>query len=104
MLYVWFAFSVLTAIAAAVRGRSAMGWWLLGLVFGFFALILVLIIPSRKRGAALPPTPKTHLHCPDCRELVLWDARVCKHCGCRLRPPPHESESPRRLTLLKYKP
>lgn len=31
-------------------------------------------------------TPDTHVKCPDCRELVLRDARRCKHCGCALIP------------------
>ncbi len=31
-------------------------------------------------------TQGTHVKCPDCRELVLWDARRCKHCGCALVP------------------
>lgn len=26
----------------------------------------------------------THIKCPDCAELVLADARKCKHCGCAL--------------------
>lgn len=32
------------------------------------------------------PTPETHVKCPDCAELVRREARVCKHCGCRLIP------------------
>jgi len=24
--------------------------------------------------------------CPDCAELVRREARVCKHCGCKLVP------------------
>lgn len=32
------------------------------------------------------PTPETHVKCPDCRELILKDAHVCKHCGCKLVP------------------
>lgn len=28
----------------------------------------------------------SHVKCPDCRELVLSDARKCKHCGCALQP------------------
>ncbi len=28
----------------------------------------------------------THVKCPDCRELVLKDARKCKHCGTALVP------------------
>lgn len=35
---------------------------------------------------AAGPTPDTHVKCPDCAELVLKEARVCKHCGCRLVP------------------
>ena len=31
-------------------------------------------------------SPSTHVKCPDCRELVLMDARKCKHCGCALIP------------------
>lgn len=31
-------------------------------------------------------TPKTHVRCPDCRELVRKDARKCKHCGTALIP------------------
>ena len=32
------------------------------------------------------PNPDTHVKCPDCRELILKEARVCKHCGFRLIP------------------
>jgi hypothetical protein len=32
------------------------------------------------------PTRDTHVKCPDCRELVLKEANVCKHCGCKLIP------------------
>lgn len=31
-------------------------------------------------------TPQTHVKCPDCAELVKKEARVCKHCGCKLVP------------------
>jgi hypothetical protein len=29
---------------------------------------------------------ETHVRCSDCRELVLKDARKCKHCGSSLTP------------------
>ncbi|HWR76769.1 MAG TPA: hypothetical protein VN283_06140 [Thiobacillus sp.] len=51
---------------------ALLGWW------GLIAL------SKQKTGAT--PTPDTHVKCPDCRELVLKDARVCKHCGCKLTP------------------
>lgn len=31
-------------------------------------------------------TRDTHVKCPDCRELVLSDARKCRHCGSALLP------------------
>ena len=37
-------------------------------------------------AALMKPSARTHVKCPDCRELVLRDARVCKHCKCRLEP------------------
>lgn len=42
--------------------------------------------PSGSARSVLSPTPQTHVKCPDCRELVLRDARKCKHCSCALIP------------------
>lgn len=38
------------------------------------------------------PTPRTHVKCPDCRELVRKDASKCKHCQAVLVPSPIEEE------------
>lgn len=50
---------------------------------------------SRREPAPDPnaPTPRTHVICPDCRELVHQEARRCKHCGITLVP---ASEQPAR--------
>jgi len=32
------------------------------------------------------PTSKTHVGCPDCKEVIVKNARVCKFCGCKLIP------------------
>ena len=37
-------------------------------------------------SGTIRPTPETHVKCPDCRELVMKDARKCRHCGCELIP------------------
>lgn len=66
---------------------------LFGLVF------LVVTIPAHLIYAAVSsrpapegaPTPQTHVLCPDCKELVRKEARVCKHCGCKLVPVVDES-------------
>ena len=62
----------------------------------FAPLFLFLTIPAHVIYGAIDgahalarknrPTPATHVRCPDCRELVLKDARVCKHCRCQLVP------------------
>lgn len=44
------------------------------------------VIPVDSPRANQIATPDTHVKCPDCRELVLRDARKCKHCGCALIP------------------
>ena len=41
---------------------------------------------GRAKPQLSSPSPETHVKCPDCRELVLKDARKCKHCGCALAP------------------
>ena len=47
-------------------------------------LIYTAVRSNKQRGSQ--PSPHTHIKCPDCRQLVEKDARVCAHCGCRLVP------------------
>lgn len=84
----WLVFAVVVGIIASSRGRSGFSWFLLACVLSpILAVILVALMPSKKApsGEELP-SPRTHIKCPDCKELVIKDARVCKHCGCRLVP------------------
>ena len=39
-------FAVVTAIAAAARGRNPVGWFFIGLLTGIFGLIAVLVMES----------------------------------------------------------
>lgn len=43
-LYIWAAFSILTAIAASARGHNPIAWFFIGLIFGVFGLIAVLVM------------------------------------------------------------
>jgi membrane protein implicated in regulation of membrane protease activity len=79
VVFVWLGIAALTAETAPARGRSKWQWLILGLLFSVFALIALFILPPQA-------TPETHLQCPDCAELVRKEARVCKHCGCKLKP------------------
>jgi hypothetical protein len=89
----WFIFAVVIGVAASSRGRSGLGWWLLAMIISpVLALVLLVLLPSLRAEAVATghsiPTPDTHVKCPDCAELVLREARVCKHCGCKLVPQP----------------
>lgn len=89
----WLICAACTAIVASSKGRSPFGWLILGALFGIFALILVAALPRKGNPSDAITgtdiiTPKTHVKCPDCAEFVKKEARVCKHCGCRLKPSP----------------
>ena len=82
--FFWFAYhrlylEALVALIAAIA-TSGLAW----LGFAFFANG----IHTRhlKRRGWVPED--SAVRCPDCRELVRHDARVCKHCRCQLVPQP----------------
>jgi hypothetical protein len=64
----------------------------LALLFG--PVLLFITIPAHLIYAAVgsrkrepnTPHPDTHVRCPDCKELIFKEAKVCKHCGCKLIP------------------
>lgn len=79
----------LPAINAASRKYKSRGAvFLLNLVLGWTVIgwIAAVIWSATGNVEAKGPTPDTHVKCPDCAELILRDAKVCKHCGCKLRP------------------
>lgn len=79
----------LPAINAASRKHKSRGAvFLLNLVLGWTVIgwIAAVIWSATGNVEAKGPTPDTHVKCPDCAELILRDAKVCKHCGCKLRP------------------
>lgn len=90
VVLLWFIFAIVVGIAASSRGRIGFGWFLLSLLLSpVIGLILVLVLPDRSPPRDLTGeriTVKTHVRCPDCRELVRADASKCKHCGARLVP------------------
>lgn len=56
------------------------GWTILGW------LVCLAWSAGSARDELAAPSAETHVKCPDCAELVLKEAKVCKHCGCRLAP------------------
>lgn len=83
---VWLILAVLVGIAASRRGRSGIGWFFLSAMISPLLAGLLMLALGHGNLASAKPTPDTHVRCPDCRELVLKDARRCKHCGITLVP------------------
>lgn len=65
-----------TAIAVLAWG----GMFLTGGLLWLVALVWALAVPAAE----------ARVHCPRCAELILAAAKVCKHCGARIR----EDEQP----------
>lgn len=83
----WFGLAVVIGVAASHRGRSGFGWFLLTVFISpVLTGLLLLALPRLNDPQSQRATPDTHVRCPDCRELVLRDARRCKHCGITLIP------------------
>lgn len=75
-------------LASSRKHPSYTGIMLLNLFLGWTIIgwIVALVWAGSGPGKAGMPTPDTHVKCPDCRELIIKEAKVCKHCGCRLVP------------------
>lgn len=89
----WFVLCILVGYWAHTRGRFGLGWGIISLMLSPLIGGLIIAILPKAGKAALPRdemgntiSPDTHVHCPDCRELVRKDARKCKHCGSALMP------------------
>lgn len=90
-IMLWLAFAILSAIIGGSKGRSAIGWLLLGIVFGVFALIAVIAMPAKTKMAAGGPqqspasinvTPPRI--CANCRTANSPTFRYCSNCGAKL--------------------
>jgi hypothetical protein len=44
------------------------------------------VCPVCKQASLISSDSNTHVKCPDCAELVLREAKKCKHCDCVLVP------------------
>lgn len=84
-------FSMLVTIASAVFAvRNTFSFlfvdskFFIDALIGWFLTVSFGGVTWRLRPGQ--PTPDTHIMCPDCKELILKEAKVCKHCGCKLIP------------------
>jgi hypothetical protein len=81
LIIVWVVCGVFTAIVASSKGRGTWGWFFAGFLFGPIALFAVGFMPAAIAGAM-------QRKCPACAELILREAKRCKHCGAEVEPLP----------------
>jgi hypothetical protein len=97
ILIVWLIFAVATGAVASSKGRSGVGWFLIGLVGGVFALIIVAVLPNQKveaarheqlvsamRASTQTQAADPRRPCPRCGESIPIAAQVCRFCNHQL--------------------
>lgn len=91
----WVLFSVIVGAIANSNGRSGLAWFLIGLLFSpLIGLVFVLIAGKspdtvRANVQAAAPTESTHVRCSQCYELIMPQARICRHCRVERQPAAH---------------
>jgi len=76
----WIVCGIGAAAIASSKGRSVFGWLIGGFLLGPIGLLIV--------GLMGKPAPdeSTLRKCPHCAEMILKEAKVCKHCGRDVEP------------------
>ena len=85
---IWALCAIFSAAIASSKHRSSGGWFVLGFLFGPFALISVGLMPTLRSGseARTEPNQNELRKCPQCAEMIKREAKKCRYCGSEVEP------------------
>lgn len=101
----WFVCAIFTAVIASSRGRNGFGWFLLGALFGIFALIAAAAMPVVEKAPGERQPPSTGLNplivCPGCGVYVERGIAQCPKCQRQLIAPADVDETAKTIRCPK---
>lgn len=88
----WLLCAIFSAALASSKNRSGFGWFLLGLLFGPFGLLVAFFpkVETSPLSASAEAVREETRTCPFCAETIKYAANVCRFCNREL--PEVESE------------